>query len=115
LHAIIAINIKKINLMNKAQFNKYVRKILVKHMRNSNEMEADSVINIFTESMIAALEEEDEVLLVGFGRFYKAKMAARNGRNPKTGEVIKIPAHVQLKFSVGIKLKDACNKNSAKK
>ena len=101
--------------MNKAQFNKYVRKILVKHMRNSNEMEADSVINIFTESIIAALEAEDEVLLVGFGRFYKAKMKARNGHNPKTGEVIKIPAHVQPKFSAGLKLKDACNKKSIKK
>jgi len=98
--------------MNKAQFNKYVRKSLVKHMRNSNEIEADSIINIFVESILAALEEEDEVFLVGFGRFHKSKMAERNGRNPKTGEAIKIPAHVQPKFSAGIKLKDACNKKN---
>ena len=50
--------------MNKAQFNKYVRKVLVKHMRNSNEMEADSIINIFTESILAALEEEDISLYI---------------------------------------------------
>jgi DNA-binding protein HU-beta len=100
--------------MNKAQFNKYVRKVLVKHMRTSGEMEADSIINIFTESVLESLEEEDEVFLVGFGRFYKSHLAARNGRNPKTGESIKIPAHVLPKFSAGIKLKEACNKKNKK-
>ena len=101
--------------MNKAQFNKHVRKVLVKHMRNSNEMEADSIINIFTESMLAALEEEDEVFLVGFGRFHKANIKTKNGRNPKTGESIKIPAHIRPKFTAGIKLKEACNKKEKNK
>jgi DNA-binding protein HU-beta len=41
-------------------------------------------------------------------------LAARNGRNPKTGESIKIPAYVLPKFSAGIKLKDACNKKNKK-
>ena len=44
-------------------------------------MEANSVINIFTESVGDALESEDEVFLVGFGRFYKSHLAARNGSN----------------------------------
>ena len=67
--------------MNKAQFNRYVRKVLAKHMRTNSEMEANSVINIFTESVGDALESEDEVFLVGFGRFYKSHLAARNGSN----------------------------------
>ena len=96
--------------MNKAQFNKYVRKVLVKHMRNSNEMEADSIINIFTESILAALIEEDEVFLVGFGRFSKIHKKERTGRNPKTGEPMKIAAYIQPRFTAGIKLKEACNK-----
>jgi len=48
--------------MNKAQFNKHVREILVKHMRNSNEIEAASVINIFLESVVSALQENDAIL-----------------------------------------------------
>jgi DNA-binding protein HU-beta len=78
-------------------------------------MEADSIINIFTESILVALEEEDEVFLVGFGRFYKANIKAKNGRNPKTGESIKIPAHIRPKFTAGIKLKEVCNKKEKNK
>jgi DNA-binding protein HU-beta len=95
--------------MNKAQFNKHMRKILVKNMENSNEMEADHVINIFLESVVSALQENDEISLVGFGRFYKTKVKTRKGRNPKTGEIITIPAHVRPKFTAGKNLKDSCN------
>ena len=40
-----------------------------------------------TESVIIALKDNDEISLVGFGKFYKTKVAARTGRNPKTGDV----------------------------
>lgn len=56
------------------------------------------------------MEEDSEISLVGFGRFYKTQMKARIGRNPKTGESMKIAAYVQPRFTAGIKLKEACNK-----
>lgn len=96
--------------MNKSQFNKYVRNILAKKMRNAHVEDADEVISVFTEAVTEALAENDEILLVGFGRFIKSKIEAREGRNPRTGKPIKIPAYVQPRFKAGIKLKEACNR-----
>ena len=49
-------------------------------------------------------------LLTGFGVFSVSKREARNGRNPRTGEVVKIAASKSVKFKTGSKLKDAVNK-----
>ena len=54
-----------------------------------------------------ALKAGDEVTLVGFGSFYVAEREARTGRNPRTGETIKIDAAKQPKFRAGKSLKDA--------
>jgi len=97
--------------MNKSQFNKYVRNSLAKRMRNAHVEDADEVINVFTEAVTEALLENDEILLVGFGRFIKSKIEAREGKNPQTGKPIKIPAYMQPRFKAGIKLKEACNRN----
>ena len=51
----------------------------------------------------------DEVRLVGFGTFLVTKRAASEGRNPRTGETIKIPASNQPKFKAGKGLKEAVN------
>lgn len=56
-----------------------------------------------------ALKKGDMVTLVGFGTFYVGKRAARNGRNPRTGAVIKIKAAQTPKFRAGKALKDAVN------
>jgi DNA-binding protein HU-beta len=56
-----------------------------------------------------ALKNGDMVTLVGFGTFYVGKRAARNGRNPRTGETIKIKAAKVPKFRSGKALKDAVN------
>lgn len=90
--------------MNKTQFIKHVRKELT-----CNEEEAETIINSFVKCLTSALAKEDEVLLVGFGRFSVSKVAARQGRNPKTGEAIQIPAYNQPKFKAGIQLKEAVN------
>jgi nucleoid DNA-binding protein len=68
------------------------------------------VIEIFVESVINALVENDEILLVGFGRFRKTHVESRIGRNPQTGEPIKIKSYNQIKFKPGLKLKESCNK-----
>ncbi|RMC96983.1 HU family DNA-binding protein [Aquitalea palustris] len=54
-----------------------------------------------------ALKQGDTVTLVGFGTFYVGERAERSGRNPKTGETIKIPAARSPKFRAGKALKDA--------
>ena len=57
----------------------------------------------------SALANGDEVRLVGFGTFSVTKRAASEGRNPRTGAKIKIPASKQPKFKPGAGLKDAVN------
>ena len=56
-----------------------------------------------------AMKKGGMVTLVGFGTFYVGKRAARNGRNPRTGAVIKIKAAKVPKFRAGKALKDAVN------
>lgn len=57
----------------------------------------------------SALKNGDEVRIVGFGNFQVTDRAASEGRNPRTGEVIKIPASRVPKFRAGKALKDAVN------
>ena len=56
-----------------------------------------------------SLKAGDKVQLVGFGTFETSKRAAREGRNPQTGETMKIAASVAPKFKPGKALKDAMN------
>lgn len=58
----------------------------------------------------ASLKKGDDVRLVGFGTFTVSPRAATTGRNPRTGEPIKIPASKQPKFKAGKELKQAINK-----
>ena len=60
--------------------------------------------------MNQTLKKGDKITLTGFGTFGTSKRAARNGRNPRTGETVKIPARKAVTFKVGSKLKDAVNK-----
>jgi DNA-binding protein HU-beta len=65
----------------------------------------DSVLDVITGS----LKKGEEVRIVGFGTFAVAKRAASEGRNPRTGEKINIPASQRPKFTAGKALKDAVN------
>jgi len=70
--------------------------------------EAGAALNSFTDNVTKALKEKNGKLsLIGFGTFTKAHRKAREGRNPQTGESIKIKAHNVVKFKAGKKLKDA--------
>ena len=64
---------------------------------------------MFTSSVIDALSKGNEISLIGFGSFSVQKVEAREGRNPRTGNTLKIAAYNQPKFKVGQKLKDAVN------
>jgi DNA-binding protein HU-beta len=67
-------------------------------------------LDAFLSSVSSALKSGDEVRLVGFGTFAVAKRAATTGRNPRTGETIKISASKAPVFKAGKPLKDAVNK-----
>jgi DNA-binding protein HU-beta len=69
---------------------------------------AEAVDAVFV-AIEAALKKEEEVRLVGFGTFATAKRKAAKGRNPRTGEEIKIPASTSVRFKAGKGLKDAVN------
>lgn len=90
--------------MNKGDFVSFIAE---KH--NCTKAEAEKVVDMFTSSVVSALGSGEEISLVGFGNFSVSKVAARAGRNPRTGEPIQIAAYNQPKFKVGQKLKDACN------
>ena len=61
------------------------------------------------EAITKALVKGDRVPLVGFGTFAVSKRAAREGRNPRTGETVKIAARKAVTFKAGSALKDAVN------
>ncbi|AJC22239.1 DNA-binding protein [Pandoraea pulmonicola] len=67
-------------------------------------------IDAVLEVIKKAVAKGDAVQLIGFGSFGSGKRAARTGRNPKTGEAIKIPAAKTVKFTAGKAFKDAVNK-----
>ncbi|MBD0334615.1 MAG: HU family DNA-binding protein [Cyanobacteria bacterium Co-bin13] len=82
--------------MNKAEL---IDKVAEK--ANVTKKEADALITAFTESVVEAVAEGQKVTLVGFGTFEPRSRAEREGRNPKTGEAMKIPASTVPVFSAG--------------
>ncbi|MFQ5894477.1 MAG: HU family DNA-binding protein [Nitrospinota bacterium] len=68
---------------------------------------ADKAVNAFVGAITRTLKKGEKVTLVGFGTFSVGRRAARTGRNPRTGETIKIKASRTPKFNAGKALKDA--------
>ena len=69
---------------------------------------AGTALASFIDGVTKALKKKDgKLTLVGFGTFSKSHRKARKGRNPQTGETIKIKASNVVKFKAGKKLKDA--------
>jgi len=63
--------------------------------------QANEALDSFTSAVVTSLKKGDRVTLVGFGTFSVSERSARNGRNPQTGEVIKIKARKVPKFKAG--------------
>jgi DNA-binding protein HU-beta len=85
---------------------------LVAHVAEKADLSraaAGSAIDAVFEGVTQALSSGDEVRLVGFGTFSVAHRKASEGRNPRTGEPLKIPASKQVKFKPGKGLKDTIN------
>ena len=67
---------------------------------------ASEVITAFTDQVPAAASRGEDVTLIGFGTFNIRSREARDGRNPQTGETIRIPASKTVGFKAGKALKD---------
>ena len=63
--------------------------------------QADKAVDGFVSTVSGALSGGDKITLVGFGTFSVGARSAREGRNPRTGEKIKIPASKVVKFKLG--------------
>jgi len=72
-----------------------------------NKADAGRALDATMDAIKKALKKNQKVTLVGFGTFSVSKRKARKGRNPKTGEAIKIPAAKVPKFTAGKGFKDA--------
>lgn len=87
--------------MNKAQL---IEKIAGE--TNMTKAETERFLDITIENIKKTVKKGDDVKLVGFGTFTKAKRKARTGRNPQTGKAIKIPAAWYPKFRPGAEFKE---------
>jgi DNA-binding protein HU-beta len=70
---------------------------------------AGAVVDAMFEAITKSLKKKQEVRLVGFGTFSTSKRKAGKGRNPRTGEEIKIAASTTVRFRAGKGLKDSVN------
>jgi len=75
-----------------------------------SKKDAEKALKAFTDVVAVELKKGEKVQLVGFGTFEVSKRAAREGRNPQSGAVMKIPASNAPKFKAGKALKDLVNK-----
>ena len=89
--------------MNKGDLVNEVAKV------TSTKKEAQAAVDCAFSTITEALKKDEAVTLVGFGTFKVDKRKARTGRNPQTGEEIKIKAKNVPKFVAGKALKDAMN------
>ena len=74
-----------------------------------SKKDAEAALKAFTETVTDELKKGEKIALVGFGTFEVSERAAREGRNPQTGETMKIAASKAPKFKAGKALKDAIN------
>ena len=85
---------------------------LVAHVVNKvglTKKQAEEAVNEVFGGIAATLEKKQDARFVGFGTFSVANRKAREGRNPRTGETIKIPASNAVKFTAGKELKATVN------
>jgi len=78
-----------------------------------DKRQADKALQAFLDTIKAAVARDDTVALPGFGKFSRSERKAREGRNPRTGEPVHIPASKAVKFSVAADFKKKVNSNDA--
>ena len=101
------------NLLEESPMNKNELIAEVVDRCEITKAKAAEALDAFIETISKSLTKGKEVRLVGFGTFTTVKRKATEGRNPRTGDVIKIAASTQPKFKPGKALKDQVNKRKA--
>ncbi len=76
--------------------------------KSFTKADAEKALNWVLESIISATKHQHSVNITGFGSFAIQSRKSREGRNPKTGSKMTIPAYKQPVFKAGSKLKEAC-------
>ena len=76
---------------------------------NLSKKDAEAALKAFIDVVSEELKKGEKVQLVGFGTFEVSERAAREGRNPQTGETMEIKASKTPKFKAGKALKDMMN------
>lgn len=95
--------------MNKSELVEAIAK-----KTDASNASVERMVNAFIETVTTSLTKGQAVQLVGFGSFGVTKRKARTGRNPRTGDAIKIAAAKVPRFSAGARLKAAVNNKKEK-
>ena len=74
-----------------------------------SKAQAVRVVDLLLDAIAGALGRGEEVRLTGFGSFRVAESAARQGRNPRTGAAVALPARRSARFKAGLALRQALN------
>ncbi len=90
--------------MNKSELVAYIA-----DKADLTKADAERALEAFMEAVTETLKKKDSIALTGFGTFSTSDRAAREARNPMTGETVKVAAKTVPKFKAGKKLKDAVN------
>ncbi len=106
--AIIVI-VQKLNFERMYIMNKTDLVNVVAAEANLSKKDAEAALNATLAAIADALKNGDKVQLIGFGNFEVKEVAAREGRNPRTGETIKIDSAKKPAFSASKVLKDLVN------
>ena len=88
------------------------KKELIGYISKSTDLstpQAEKALNGFLGAITKSLRKKEKVSLVGFGTFSTSKREARTGRNPQTGQSIKIPSKTVVKFKAGKAIGDEVN------
>jgi DNA-binding protein HU-beta len=94
----------------KAPAKKMTKTEIIRNIAETLELpnkQVGSVLTLLSELAVKETKKNGEFILPGFGKLVKAQRAARMGRNPATGETIKIKAKTTVKFRVAKAIKDA--------
>jgi DNA-binding protein HU-beta len=83
--------------------------VLARDSRFGNKKEAGQAVDAVLDAITDVLQGGGEVNFTGFGKFHVAERGARQGKHPRTGQPIQIPAARVPRFSAGAKLKQAVN------
>lgn len=93
--------------MTKHELIKRINDMVKEQGFKSTMKETAACVDAFTQVVIDAMTEREEVALTGFAKFYVEKVSARKGRNPRTGEALDIPARDRVKVKILSELKQS--------